>query len=282
MRIDEWEFADRGHVVYDRPPAATRWPVPLPGFAPAPYRTEQARGHEGDVIEPLQMDMGGHPSVDLYKAPGGDTIEKVALRTNYMPDIDTSEVEKIAEDMLNRMKDMSQGPYSLAMLAEMGHPYGFGEPGQRLPGGGYQPAEPPSWERLSRPRKLPSMAEARRGFRGRVPDQSIINVQSGNLLQRWSLRVLRWYGGLNLLFSNSAFYSWFLAHGTYKMQAHGPWGVVLERMLPQLHAAWRRAAYQAWRRVVQRQRAEIAAAEGQFGEGAVESLQEQAEAGGWS
>lgn len=268
MRVDEWEFADLTHPVYEREPKEEKnWPVPLPGMVADDYRDR-----EGLTVEPLHMSMEGYPSTDLYKGASGDTVQLVHLKTKQdMLDVDQTEIDQIAEEWLKHLRTMSLGPYSLKLLREMGHPYGFGKRGER-----------PSWERLQRPRATPSMGGQRnRGFRAPVPDRSIVNLQSGDMYRSWRRQKLQWYGGLNLLFLNPMHYAFYLAHGTYKMQAHGPWQAVAQELLPRLHEAWRRATFRAWRASMKRKRQEIAALEGQFGAGAAEPSP-AAEAGGFS
>lgn len=257
MRVDEWAFAEATHPVYERPPGATRWPVAPPGLVPDEYEDWQ-----GTVVEPLRMSMEGYPSVDLYRAPGGDTIQKVELRSNYMPDVDTAEIEQLAREWNALLVTMSWGPYTLDDLRAMGHPYGYG-----------QKTDPPTtgWGKLFQPRAIPRMPRHVPGIRGSVPNRSIINIQSGAFQSSWYVRILRWYGGLNLLFGNSAMYAWFLAHGTRFMQAHGPWETVARRLLGRLHKVWRLTAYRAWQKAMERARTEQDAMVGQFGPSALDT-----------
>lgn len=279
MRTDEWTFYNLWHPVYERPEENRAWIGAPEAFRPRDYKTAHtlARENEQDTAErtaePLLMDAVGHPSVDLYRTPNGETIEKITLYTDYMDGIDLAEVQEVAQSMLAAMQALSQGPYSLADLHDMGHPYGYGDR-----------KEPMSWERIRRPRAIPHMGRAAYapGLRGRVSDYSVINLQSGNLLKSWRLTVLKWFGGVNILLRNSAYYAWFLGHGSVKMQAHGPWDVIVSRMLPALMTAWRRAAYRSWRAQMRRQAAEAAAMEGQFGMGATMTADREFDAGGFA
>ncbi len=136
MRVDEWEFADAAHPVYERAPQETRWPAALPRMIPDEYMDI-----EGQTVEPLHMSMAGYPSIDLYKGPGGATIQKAILRTAQdMRDVDLTEIERIAEEWLKHLRTMSLGPYSLHTLREMGHPPEA--PQGNSPGGG-QAGNPP-------------------------------------------------------------------------------------------------------------------------------------------
>jgi len=272
MRVAEWVFYDLLHPVYERPERDREWIAPPLAFRPQEYKTIHTTQGER-TAEPLHMDALGHPSVDLYRTPDGETIERISLKTNYMEGIDLSEVQSIAESMLTAMRDLSQGPYSLADLADMGHPYGYGERG-----------EPVSWRRIRRPRPIPRMGPAAytSTLRGRVSDYSVINEQTGDLVKSWRLTILKWFGGVNILLRNARYYAWFLAHGTYKMQAHGPWDVIVKRFLPSLMTAWRRAAYYSWRDRMRRLAAETAAMEGQFGVGPSITAEAEFEAGGFA
>jgi len=251
--------------VYERGEEETRWPVPLPGMRAAPYIEEEWKGKPEELVtEPLELETIGYPSVDVYRAPSGDVIQKVILRTRYMRWIELDEIEQIIQDWYDLCRIMSLGPYTLKDLEELGHPYGWGERGSK-----------PSWARLRFPRAIPAMGAAAhiRGLRGRVPDRSIVNIQSGAFYESWYTQLLPWYGGVTILIGNRTFYGWFLAHGTIYMQAHGPWETVARRLLPRMHTAWRRAAYRAWRKK--------RAAEAQFGEGMMESQQAIYDAGGF-
>jgi len=270
---DEWEFAEDAHPVYHKPPEIERWPFALPGLTTPKYEEDE----NGRIIEPLEMGTEHFPSATIFQR-GTATVQQVTLRSRFAQDMDLSEVEQIQASWLAAMRDMSQGPYTSAMLAEMGHPYGT-----RPPATLGDVREDMSWTKRKRRPKLPPMGKHAhiRGMRGRVSNQSIVNKQSGNFERRWSTRVLRWFGGINLMFVNSAFYAWFLAHGTIYMHAHGPWATVAQRFLPRLHKAWRLAAYYAWRRAYQQRELEQRAIMTQFGPDALTPSPE-AEPGGFS
>ena len=149
MRVGEWEFWDREHPVYQRPPEASKWAFALPGMVARKYDEKEGKpGEEPVVVEPLALSMEGYPSVDLYQTPSGQTIQKVSLRTNYGPDIDAGEIEAIAAGWNAMLKSMSMGPYTLRMLRRMGHPYGYGVPGAKY-----------TWSKLTTPASSPSCAD---------------------------------------------------------------------------------------------------------------------------
>ncbi len=258
MRIgtELWQFAERAHPVYERAPTETRWPAPLEGFRPRAYVPWMV-SERVPTREPMRMEMVGHPSVDLYrKGADGSTVQTVELysvRASQITPDDLAPIHQLARQWYELLRSLSLGPYSQETLREMGYPYGYGA----------RPSAP-SWAKVKTgmPRGYQSLFKrgwAMRGVRGFVPPLSVINIQSGRLHRSWHWTITQWYGGLVLTFWNLAPYAWYLAHGTIKMRAHGPWNVVAERLLPAIHQAWRNAAQAAARR----DRAMMA----QFGEG---------------
>jgi hypothetical protein len=223
-------------------------------MVPSKYREQ-----DGLVTETLRMVEAGHPSVEIFQAASGETVQRVTLRSQYTDAIDLTQIRDVAQRWYLALCDASRGPYSLAALRAMGHPYGFGSTAE------------PSWDRLYEPRNVPRMGRYAylRGQRGRVSDLSIVNLQSGRFANSWEWRIVygtqaaTWgygvtierSGALYIDFVNPAPYAWYLAHGTYKMQAHGPWQTASDRMLPQLQTTWRNAARQAWQRGVDEARA---------------------------
>lgn len=269
MNLAEWEFLDRLHPANTRPPGAMAWDFAPPGWNTALYKTSAS----GNAVEPLQMGLEGNPSVELYRTPGGETIEKVVLHSDAAAEVDIAPIQQVADQWLQGMKDLSQGSYSLEDLRHMGHPYGYGDK-----------REPLTWRKLSRPRDIP-----RQGWfvgtsrnRQRITDRDVVNIapdrdgggHTGNLLRRFAVRITRWYGGVTVQIVNTALYAWWLAHGTSRMQAHGPWGVVAQRMLWPLRLAWMQAAKAAWRR--------RRANEAMFDAASLDSQQREFEAGGFA
>jgi len=266
---DLWEFTNLTHPVYERPPEVQGWPYALGGLQPAAYQTADM----GIVSEPLEMATAGHPSTSIYREDEA-TVQEIVLHTRYMDwmvPADEAWIEQAAQQWVYLMHTMSQGPYSLSELREMGHPYGYGGP---------HTEKVPTWERLSRPRKTPSMglfAGNVKGTRGRVSDLSIINVQTGTLDAAWRYELEWGEGTVRLRIVNATPAAWFLSHGTVKMQAHGPWQTAQERLLPGIMSAWRTRAGAAWRRSQGRADALV----GQFGTEAMMADATWREAGGW-
>ncbi|MCD6352304.1 MAG: hypothetical protein J7M26_09315 [Armatimonadetes bacterium] len=265
MRVGEWTFLSRTHPLYHRPPDVQAWPFTPPEFEMAePLETEDS----GLLVERLEMRMTTWPgAVRVYRrGQRGPTVQEVRLHSRYAREMDLRAVLDVANRWLEAMRQLSHGPYSLRELARMGHPYGWGT------------TTVASWSRLASPRPIPRMGRHRylRGLnlRGPMPNRAVINLQSGRLAQSWRLEVRRLARGLVLRFIADPSYAWYLARGTIYMQPHGPWGPVAQRLFPMLLAAWRRAAWEAWRR--QRSLA------GQFGEQVAECATASVEAGGFA
>ncbi len=240
---DLWEYASRHHPVYERPREDTRWKAPLEGFRAAGYVPWRVSPRV-TTREPLLMRMEGHPSVDLHrKGPEGGTVQTVRLRTTTGVDLsenDLAPLKQIARQWWEFLKQMSQGPHSLDDLRRMGHPYGY--PHNRGQS---------RWERIGAPRghgHLFKRGWAVKGVRGFVPPLTVINRQTGDLEKSWRWGISRAGDGIAVNWWNPMPYSFYLAHGTTKMRAHGPWAEAADRYLPELQRAWVNALRGAQRR----------------------------------
>jgi len=262
-----WQFAERTHPVYERPAEATRWPFarPVPyaateGVEPAEYE----EGEEGLVSEPLQMSLEAVPSADWYqKDASGNTVLTLRLHSGYAPQMDLDPIRQMAGQMYDMFRALSRGPLSYRDLRLMGHPYGYGQPEEEL-----------TWRKLGEPRKVswrtPEGESWRHiaGIRGSVATMAVVHRHTGQFEAAWRHSLMATPDGVVLTFWNErksergAPVAFFLAHGTVKMQAHGPWETVPRWFWPRLVNAWRAEA----RRASMRQRA----LEGQFGTAGVD------------
>jgi len=195
------------------------------------------------------MDVVGHPSVDMHLSASGNTVQTIRLRSKYIKDMDLSGMKRLAQQMFNAYKRLSRGPYSSGDLRDMGHPYGYGHPRSRSTG-----HVKATWTTLRNPRQMPGFVGKHRvGARGFVQNRAVVNSQSGAFERAWRWNMVPSADGLILNFWNErksdrgAPISWFLAHGTVKMQAHGPWPYVLDQMLPLFQAEWHQQAVGASR-----------------------------------
>jgi hypothetical protein len=186
--------------------------------------------------------MEGYPSVDIHMSASGNVTQTVRLHSEYARDIDLATVRHLAAQWYAALRRLSEGPLTRRDLRRMGHPYGYGD------------TPVVSWGRLRNPRAIPGyQGRYRAGSRGMVTNRAVINSPTGRFRDAWRMSVTIQDGGAQLNFWNEARsdrganYPWFLAHGTVKMQAHGPWEEVARQLLPEVHSAWRAGASQAAR-----------------------------------
>ena len=266
-----WPVFEPPHIaVTERPQADTRWPVPLPGMvqrAYTPYWPPGAPRPQRLEERPVMV-MEDYPSVDIHMSGSGNVTQTVRLHSQYTRQMDLSTLRTLAAQWYASLRRMSEGPLQPKDLRRMGHPYGYGD------------TPVISWARLRNPRAIPGyQGRYRAGARGMVTNRAVINSVTGTFRDKWRMSVTMQDGGAQLNFWNEARserganYPWFLAHGTVKMQAHGPWEEVARQMLPEVHAAWREGASQAAR--------ERRALVSQMGEEGVATQEAQFEAGGF-
>jgi len=259
--LSYWHYLEQAHPVYDRPPEAERWEFATPGLTPAPYEVppeEEApvtldTGQPYPQRELLQMHFEVSPSLEWHQSAAGNTVLTMHLSSDLMGDMDLGDVVQAARAMFDDFKAHSRGPLTRYDLRDLGHPYGYGAPD-----------EPPTWEKLGRPREVPRFPQVLRegqlrrvslghvrGMRGSVPTMSVVNRDTREFERSWRWTYSVRGDGLTLVFWNErksergSPISWFLAHGTIWMQAHGPWEVVPTAHWPQIVNAWRTAAQRA-------------------------------------
>jgi len=266
-----WPVFNSPHIaVTERPQSDTRWPVPLPGMvqrAYTPYWPPGAPRPQRLEERPV-MQMDGYPSVDIHMSASGNVTQTVRLNSQFSSEIDLSTIRHLSKQWYAALRRMSEGPLQPRDLRRMGHPYGYGD------------TSTVSWARLRNPRAIPGYSGRNRaGARGMVTNRAVINSVTGNFRDKWRMSVTQQSGGVQLNFWNEARsraganYPWFLAHGTIKMQAHGPLEEVARQMLPEVHAAWREGAATAAR--------ERAASVAQMGEEGVGRQEAEFEQGGF-
>ena len=147
----------------------------------------------------------------------------------YIRDSDLTKFRSIVATMVNTAVAMSKGPYSLKLLAAMGHPYATApstedrvkalrRKGHNVPRYHAQP-------RIDKPNL--SIGHIK-GIRGSVATLAVTNIQSGHFSESWSSKVVRDAGGVSAVLLNSAIYAYYLLEGTDKMIAHGPWEYVMK------------------------------------------------------
>lgn len=225
------------------------WFVPLPATAPTKRNKLGGRtmpdSEARSLSEVNALQVEGHPSINLHLSDNKEAVVTVERRSQYWKYfslMDKYQITQIQQEMLHAYQNFSNGSYSLAMLEDMGHPYGYG----RRPG-----ASAPAIRR-----RVPRRAFGRTignvvGVRGSVPTMTVINRQTGNLLASWHTRYEETEDGYILKFINGAKtpsgfpYAWALAVGTRKMQPHGPWTHVATMYLRRLNSAHMQAISRA-------------------------------------
>lgn len=169
---------------------------------------------DGSVREQQVLTVVGRPSVRVLREAGGGAIVSIRRNVSNMAALkqaDLAFVESYAKDVLAHLVLLSRGPLTKKELRRLGYPYGFNK----------------SWgkgDKVMDPRKVPRRGGIAnpRGVRGSVPTLSVVNKQSGKFEKSWSFEINRDDTGFEVRFINSAPWAWYLAHGTLKMQPHGP------------------------------------------------------------
>jgi hypothetical protein len=159
--------------------------------------------------------------VQLRRLIGGGVEVVVRRKSRYaetVSDADIAQIEKVAKKMLQGEKSLSRGPLTYRDLRRKGNPYGHGK--RRGLG------------RLT-------------GARG-VSNLAVVNRHTGSFEAAWDVKVERDKGGVTIRLSNDNPNAAFLAFGTKKMRAHGPFTTAVARELFVLNRAWSAAAKRAY------------------------------------
>jgi hypothetical protein len=149
--------------------------------------------------------------------PNGGVEVAVRRRSRYaenLSDADLAQIEKSAKRMLEGAKSLSRGPLTYRELRRRGHPYGKG-----------------------RRRGLGRLTSARG-----VSNLAVVNRHSGEFEAAWDVKVSRDKGGLTIRLTNDSSNASYLAFGTKRMKAHGPFTTAVARELFALNRAWSAAA----------------------------------------
>ncbi len=219
----------------------------LPSQLPSPTRS--------DLSSDLRLDVIGAPSLNIIQdARTGDLLIEWERQTQYMASMhaeDWDGMRLVGQRILNRILDMSNGPYQTRDLRQMNHPYGF----DALPAVGGKGGQPVK-------RAVPRFFEGKsigsvKGVRGSVPTMAVVNRQSGTMNDSWQMEFVTRGDKLVLQLRNTAksrsgfSYPFALASGTRKMQAHGPFATAPLMFASQLNAAWAQAVRRARTRAQQ-------------------------------
>lgn len=174
-------------------------------------------------------DVAHQPSLKVLRRPDGSAESVLRRNSKYAEHLhqdDLTEVMRVLDRIVNRARVSSYGPLSLGALRSMGHPYGRNANG------------------LMRGH-LGSRIGKLQGVKGSVPSLSVINRQSGRLASSWHGEIALVQGGIEMRLVNNSIKSAYVALGTIKMQAHGPWTSAFNANLSDLDSAWRHAVTKA-------------------------------------
>lgn len=179
----------------------------------------------------------GQPSVRMFRDPAtGYTIIEARRNTQFMEQItndDLAQLEAWGNMMLQRYRALSEGPYSLAMLRKMEHPYATA------------PAADGSKRKVPRrsgPRRFGGVSIGHApGIRGSVPTMNVVNRQGRGenaLADKWRMEVLHDARGVAVRIINETPQAWFVLAGTRKMVAHGPRVEEMAQRTASLNSTW--------------------------------------------
>lgn len=198
--------------------------VSVPGLPSVPGGRNPQRGSTRTFLDPSQrpalIDVEAQPSMKVV--PQSDGSVQVVLKRNaraaeYMTRAEYEILAGIMRDVRREAESLSHGPLSLRELRRRGHPYGRGIRRGRI---------------------------ARSGRAG-VPSLAVVNKQSGKFASLWRTDIKKGKTGADFVLRNEAPYAKFLAEGTAKMRAHGPFSIAFIKHLRRLDTAWRKAAKDA-------------------------------------
>ncbi len=175
-----------------------------------------------NLVSTSKRTVNGTPSLSLKARQGGGVV--ATLRRNspnaaMLVDSDMSALKRLLEMAQQDAESLSKGPLTLSRLRQLGHPYGIGA----RSGGGKR-------------RGLGRI----QGNRAGISNINVVNQQSGELAGSWDTELKRDGDGVTLSLTNSAPESAFVAFGTVKMKAHGPFEKALRRQLQVVNREWQR------------------------------------------
>jgi len=148
----------------------------------------------------------GQPSMRLIRGTAGSAIVVLERNVNNADLLSDAELvqpfETWAEAVANDARSLMRGPLNRGRLRAMGHPYGRGT---HTPKG-------------RRRRGLGRI----QGQRAGISNLAVINSQSGELARSVTVMVRRTKTGVRIEWHYDTEYAAYLAFGTIRMRAHGP------------------------------------------------------------
>lgn len=172
---------------------------------------------------PAPITVTGAPSITLHRIEDGGVEVVLERRVSHLDrlNIDSlvAELWLVMQQARAQAEAMSRGPLSAPILRALGHPYGRDKGGaRRVPRFG-----------KGKGKKGKSVGHAA-GVRGSAPTLAIVNMSKGyaGLFARsWSTALNVTDSLITAVLRNTAPYAFYLAAGTKRMQAHGPFAYVM-------------------------------------------------------
>lgn len=174
------------------------------------------------------MNIKGQPSMRLEEMSNGGArtiLDRNSPYAKFMQTNDFAALRRIMQSVKSLAETLSAGTYKQKTLTEMGHPYATRHKGLK----GIKQKKP----------------------RG-IANLSVVNTQSGQFLTAWHTSVSKRADGVELKLYNNEDYAWYLAAGTRKMKAHGPFTAAMVKHIPQINLAWMGIASNAKRLYLQK------------------------------
>lgn len=238
MRLNFYREAENAHTMVTGRNLAAEYDASsglpdLPGLGGLAATTTYVGSHQPEA------DVMGSPTAKVLRGANGEAIVLLQRRTAHSAFVTNSDLTPLREVMRRVKQDaisLSQGPLSLKALGAMNHPYGRG------------PWSPSGYRRGKLGRLQAGVRMSRSPSRGGVRNTAVINRQSGALQGKWHYRVQRSKQGVDMILYNTAEYAAYLALGTTRMKAHGPFTSAFLRQFGTINMAWLQITRNAWRR----------------------------------
>lgn len=179
---------------------------------------------------PAMVDVVGQPSIKVTPNVGPGVVTSVRRNSKYtefIQDRDLDGVRSIGRQMLGKAKVLSKGTLSTQQQIRMNHPFGHGT---HTPGG-------------SKRRQLGRTTRVRG-----ASNKSVVNWQTGKFYDSWELQFIRGKEGVTLLLINTSPQAEYLAFGTKRMIAHGPFTTAPALFLHALNVEWAKQSKRAYHR----------------------------------
>lgn len=190
--------------------------------------------------KPVFVPVAGQPSMQVIKTPDGvaTRLRRNSQYADYIGRDELLDFNRIINKIVNDAEDMSQGTLSYSDLRKRNHPYGRGF---LAPSGG-------------RRRGLGRL----QGVRAGISNKAIANRHSGDFARSWKGSLSLDKSGATIELTNDSPYAPYLAFGTAKMQAHGPFTAAVVKNLPALNQEWLKVSRAAFMRQQQMEKMERA------------------------